>query len=109
MKKTTRFPPQAVQTFLWKAKDNCKHTDYKWEAVYITEGKRASKQVIQNKPGPSNKAIKVKTTEDLFADIISNDMTNNIASLTNAKIQFLTHQHPSWNGSEKYSYVKPTT
>ena len=52
---------------------------------------------------------KAKTIEELFAEIISNDMANNIASFTNAKIQFMTCQHPSGNDSDKYSYVKAIT
>ena len=36
-------------------------------------------------------------------------MANNIASFTNAKIQFMTCQHPSGNDSDKYSYVKAIT
>ena len=46
MKKTARLPPQAEQTFIWEAKDKRKHGDYKWETVYSTEGRRASKQII---------------------------------------------------------------
>ena len=36
-------------------------------------------------------------------------MTWQITSFTNAKIQFMTYQHPSWNDSDKYSYVKAIT
>ena len=36
-------------------------------------------------------------------------MINDITDLTNAKIQLFTEQNPTWNDSDKYSYVKPTT
>ena len=32
-----------------------------------------------------------------------------LTDLTNAKIQLFIEQNPFWNGSDKYSYVKPTT
>ena len=35
-------------------------------------------------------------------------MINNLTDLTNAKIQLFTVQNPTWNNSDKYSYVKPT-
>ena len=36
-------------------------------------------------------------------------MINNITDLANAKIQLFTEQNPTWNDSDKNSYVKPTT
>ena len=69
----------------------------------------ARKQIIPNRPGPSRKARNAKSIEELFEEFITNEMINNITDLTNAKIQLFTEQNPTWNDSDKYSYVKPTT
>ena len=36
-------------------------------------------------------------------------MLNNITDLANARIQLFTEQNPTWNDSDYYLYVKPTT
>ena len=103
-----RLPPQRKQTYLWKAKDKQKHKDYKWDTVYNTEGRLAREQIIPNRPGASRKARSAKSIEEFFGEFITNEMIN-ITDLTNAKIQLFTEQNPTWNDSDKFSCVKPTT
>ena len=81
--------------------------EYKWN-IYNAEGRLAREQVIPNRPGPSSKARKAKSIKEFFGKFIANETANNIADLTNAKIQLFTEQNPTWNDSDKYSYVKPT-
>ena len=104
-----RLPPQQKQTFLWKAKDKRKHKDYKWNTVYNTEGRHAREQIIPNRPDPSRKGRNAKSIEELFGKFITNEMINNITDLTNATIQLFTEQNPTWNDSDKYPDIKPTT
>ena len=108
MKKPARdFHPKKSKYFYGKQRINVNIVrDYKWEILYNTELRRANEQIIRNRPGPSNEAKNAKTIEDLFAEIVTNDMKNNITSFTNIKIQFMTAQQPSWNDSDKYSHVK---
>ena len=104
-----KLPPLWKQTFLWKAKDKWKHKDYKWDTIFNTEGRLAREQILPNRPGPSRKARNTKSIEELFGEFIAYEMINNITDMTNAKIQLFTEQNPTWNDSDKYSYVKPTT
>ena len=74
-----------------------------------TGGRLAREQIIPNTPGPSRKARNAKSIEELSRKFITNKMINNITDLTNARIQLFTEQNPTWNDSDKYLYVKPTT
>ena len=91
------LPPQRKQTFLWKAKDKRKHTDYIWDTVYNTERRLERKQIIPNRLVPFRKARTANSIEELFGQFVTNEMINNITDLTNRKIQLFTEQNPTWN------------
>ena len=74
-----------------------------------TEARLAREQLIPNRPGLSRKARNAKSIEELFGEFITSEMINNITDLTNAKIELFTEQNLTWNDSDRYSYVKPTT
>ena len=66
-------------------------------------------QIIPNRPGPSRKARNAKSIEEHFGEFITSEMIINVNDLTNSKIQLFAEQNPTWNYSNEYAYVKPTT